>query len=72
MDEPLFGRDIVCDELLEVLNGVAPIDTALLPVNEDNFSEAPRYCGMTMQKHLDWPLRWGFRMLCQFTGICSL
>ena len=27
----------VCDELLEALNGVAPIDTALLPVNEDNF-----------------------------------
>ncbi|MEB3318514.1 MAG: MBL fold metallo-hydrolase [Cyanobacteriota bacterium] len=33
----LAGDTSVCDELLEVLKGVGPIDTALLPVNEDNF-----------------------------------
>ena len=33
----LAGDTSVCDELLEVLKGVAPIDTAMLPVNEDNF-----------------------------------
>lgn len=33
----LAGDTSVCDELLEVLKGVGSIDTALLPVNEDNF-----------------------------------
>ncbi|UPM49182.1 MBL fold metallo-hydrolase [Synechococcus sp. A10-1-5-1] len=33
----LAGDTSVCDELLEVLKDVGPIDTALLPVNEDNF-----------------------------------
>ena len=33
----LAGDTSVCDELLEVLKSIGPIDTALLPVNEDNF-----------------------------------
>jgi L-ascorbate 6-phosphate lactonase len=33
----LAGDTSVCDELLEALESVKPIDTALLPVNEDNF-----------------------------------
>jgi L-ascorbate 6-phosphate lactonase len=33
----LAGDTSVCDELLEALKGVGPINTALLPVNEDNF-----------------------------------
>lgn len=33
----LAGDTSVCDELLEALEDVGPIDTALLPVNEDNF-----------------------------------
>ena len=33
----LAGDTSVCDELLDVLKGVGSIDTALLPVNEDNF-----------------------------------
>lgn len=31
------GDTSVCDELLEILKNIGPIDTALLPVNEDNF-----------------------------------
>lgn len=31
------GDTSVCDELLEALKDIVPIDTALLPVNEDNF-----------------------------------
>ena len=33
----LAGDTAVCDELLAALKLAAPIDTALLPVNEDNF-----------------------------------
>ena len=33
----LAGDTSVCDELLEELKSLGPIDTALLPVNEDNF-----------------------------------
>jgi L-ascorbate metabolism protein UlaG (beta-lactamase superfamily) len=33
----LAGDTSVCDELLEALKGAGPIDTALLPVNEDNY-----------------------------------
>lgn len=33
----LAGDTSVCDELLDFLKGVGPINTALLPVNEDNF-----------------------------------
>jgi L-ascorbate 6-phosphate lactonase len=33
----LAGDTSVCDELLEKLKALGPIDTALLPVNEDNF-----------------------------------
>ena len=33
----LAGDTSVCDQLLEALGTVGPIDTALLPVNEDNF-----------------------------------
>lgn len=33
----LAGDTSVCDELLEVLKDVGPIDIGLLPVNEDNF-----------------------------------
>lgn len=33
----LAGDTSVCDELLKVLKDLGPIDTALLPVNEDNF-----------------------------------
>jgi len=33
----LAGDTSVCDELLEALESVGPIDIALLPVNEDNF-----------------------------------
>jgi L-ascorbate 6-phosphate lactonase len=33
----LAGDTSVCDEMLEALKGIGPIDTALLPVNEDNF-----------------------------------
>ena len=33
----LAGDTSVCDELLEILKDVGPIDIALLPVNEDNF-----------------------------------
>jgi L-ascorbate 6-phosphate lactonase len=33
----LAGDTSVCDELLEALGSVVPIDIALLPVNEDNF-----------------------------------
>lgn len=33
----LAGDTSVCDELLEVLKGIGPINLALLPVNEDNF-----------------------------------
>jgi L-ascorbate metabolism protein UlaG (beta-lactamase superfamily) len=33
----LAGDTLVCDELLDALQRVGPIKTALLPVNEDNF-----------------------------------
>jgi len=33
----LAGDTSVCDELLDILKNIGPIDTALLPVNEDNF-----------------------------------
>ena len=33
----MAGDTSVCDELLEALKDVGSIDTALLPVNEDNF-----------------------------------
>ena len=31
------GDTSVCDEMIEILKGLPPIDVALLPVNEDNF-----------------------------------
>ena len=69
----LAGDTSVCDELLKVLKDLGPIDTALLPVNEDNFFRRRRGIvgNMTIREAFGLAAEVGIRNVYQFTGTCS-
>ena len=69
----LAGDTSVCDELINELNQIGPIDVALLPVNEDNYFRRRRGIvgNIVSAKLLAWLLKSASKVVPSIGHVCE-